>query len=79
MVKRVTRRQIEVSLEKLEGVDPDAANELRAYSDYRALIKEDPLTLRDACLAIEERMRGGANKAHELAIYFERLGRGEND
>ena len=79
MIKRVTREQIEDGLVQLQQIDPDAANRIRAYSDYRALIKEDPLTLRDACLALEERMKSGANKAHELAMYFERVGRGEDD
>lgn len=54
MVKRVTRDQIEAGLEQLELIDPDAANSIRAYSDYRALIKEEPLVLRDTMLAFEE-------------------------
>lgn len=79
MVKRITREQIEASLSQLEGIDADSANAIRAYSDYRALIKEDPLDMRDTLLAIEERMKNGASQAHELAMFFERLGRGDND
>ena len=79
MIKRVTREQIEAGLAQLQQIDPDAANSIRAYSDYRALIKEDPLALRDRCLAMAEHAKGYANKLQELAMYFERLGRGEND
>ena len=78
MVNRVTRDQIDAALGQLEQIDPDAANSLRAYSDYRALVKEDPLDMRDACLALAERMQTGANRAQELAMYFERVGRGED-
>jgi len=79
MVKRVTRDQIEACLSEVEKIDPDTANVLRAFSDYRALIKEAPLDMRDACLGIEEQFKRAAREAHELAMYFERLGRGEND
>lgn len=79
MVKRVTRDQIEAGLEQLELIDQDAANSIRAYSDYRALIKEEPLVLRDTMLAFEEQVRSYASRARELAMYFERLGCGDND
>lgn len=79
MIKRVTREQIEAGLAQLQQIDPDAANVLRAFSDYRALIKENPLDMRDTLFAIAEQMKSGAHQAHELAMYFERLGRGDND
>lgn len=75
MVRKVTREAAEAALVKLEEIDADAANLLRAYSDYRYLIEEHHLELRDAVLAVEERMKDGARNAHELAMFFERLGR----
>lgn len=79
MVKRVTREQIDADLKRLEEFGPDSANVLRSFSDYKALLKMDWLELRDACLTIAGGLRDGANKAQELAMYFEQLGRGEND
>ena len=78
MVKRVNRKQIDAALGQLEQIDPDAANGLRAYSDYRALTNEDPLALRDTLLAFAEQARGYASRAQELAMHFEKLGRGED-
>ncbi len=75
MVKRVNRKQIDAALGQLEQIDPDVANSLRAFSDYRALIKEDPLDMRDTLLAYEEQIKDLGRNVHELAMTFEQMGK----
>ena len=75
MVKRVNREQVESALDGLGKSDMDAANVLRAYSDYRALMTEHPLDLRDRLLAYEEQIKDLGRKVHELSILFEQWGR----
>ena len=74
-MNRVCREQIESALEGLSEVDIDAANALRAYSDYRALVQEHPLDLRDTLLAYEEQIKDLGRKVHELAMTFEQMGK----
>ena len=79
MVKRVNRERVESALDELGAIDMDAANVLRAYSDYRALMTEAPLDLRDRLLGYEEQIKDLGRKVHELAILFEQLGRSADD
>ena len=70
----MNREQIEDALNVVSEADPDVANVLRAYSDYRALMSEHPFDLRDRLLAYEEQVKDIARKIHELAIVFEKIG-----
>ena len=74
-MNRVYRNQIESALDALGEIDMDAANVLRAYSDYRAMMTEHPLDLRDGLLAYEEQIKDLGRKVHELAITFEQWGK----
>ena len=75
-IELVDREYIERALAKLDGVDVEAANAIRAWMDAYALFDDEPYEIADLLLMIDERAKMLARRARRLAEAFRRLAAG---